>query len=431
MKLEVFNESANTSTSGHFSDIEFMTNSFKNEPYSSQSDLETKFKSNRKSIYDNHRMSLFKDDSCDSSELEYSSNFQDHEIKNKNSQKIDRDDFDDLIDLTHRVPRKFMKKTQNIKKIPKPSSLPPLPPLPYSFVKLERSKADSNLCLKIDDNKKSRKSVTRLIMPIQSKPNESSTQKKFEPDKIRQSDVIQEWDQISKIFASLETLLNDVVQTSTIKTCNDSVNSIKTGSENFQRGKSSQSHRAMSEHNLKKCDQMNSISFNSINRSNTNKTKYLKKLLNDSFGKNDEVDSCQIGKSSFHLNMKKFKYFELSEYLGKLNLSKYEFKFLTNGYDDLAFLNNVLTLQDLIQIGIEDYNDIFTILNEVKKLPSKIRRIANESIQFNSVSEWLNYLNLNEYLSNFTDNNVINMEMAKSLWEIELSTVRISIFLSE
>ncbi|RNA00374.1 hypothetical protein BpHYR1_004740 [Brachionus plicatilis] len=317
MKLDTSqNESATSSAN---SDSEFASGSKKS------SIIELKMGVNRKSYYDNH----LKEDTSDTNSSESENN-----LISDSSGKIEKDDFEDLIDLTHRVPRKLMKKNSpsaSRKKAPKPSSLPPLPPLPYSFVKIERSKGDSSLYLnKKEESKEStgcRKAITRLIMPVQKC---SANTKNIDPDRMKSNEVVQEWDQISKIFASLETLLNDVVQT-------NSTTSFDTRSnaeiENFQRGKSSHNHRTMSEHNLKNTDsQMNSLSFNSVNRSNS-KSKYVKKLLGSPTSTDESVQA-----NSFHLNMKKFKYFELSEYLTKIKMSKYEFKFLTNGYDDLAFL---------------------------------------------------------------------------------------------
>lgn len=317
MKLEICpNEST---TSSIISDSDFASG------YNTSSNAEFKIRSNRKSYYDNH----LKDDTSDTNSSESENN-----MISDSPGKIEKDDFEDLIDLTHRVPRRLMTKKSPSslrKKGSKPSSLPPLPPLPYSFVNIERSKGDSNLYLnkKEYQNERTtcRKSITRLIMPV---TNVSKNTNKKESLKIKSNDVVQEWDQINRIFASLETLLNDVVQTNLKSDSYDSRSNSEI--QNFQRDQSRHSYRAMSENNLKKSDnQISSLLFNSINRSNS-KSKYVKKLLGNS-SNNESVEF-----NSFHLNMKKFKYFELSEYLSKLNMSKYEFKFLTNGYDDLAFL---------------------------------------------------------------------------------------------
>ena len=96
-------------------------------------------------------------------------------------------------------------------------------------------------------------------------------------------------------------------------------------------------------------------------------------------------------------------------------------------------------------MGIEDYNDIFSVLSEVKKLPSSLktickriyiliyvyfiidnsltRNIDDSRTGFGDVIKWLNFLNLSEYTEKFLTNNIKTMERVKKLWEIELITV--------
>lgn len=96
-------------------------------------------------------------------------------------------------------------------------------------------------------------------------------------------------------------------------------------------------------------------------------------------------------------------------------------------------------------MGIEDYNDIFSVLSEVKKLPSSLKtickriyilhyvyfslnnnltRILDDSrTGFGDVIKWLTFLNLSEYTEKFLTNNIKTMERVKKLWEIELITV--------
>ena len=51
-------------------------------------------------------------------------------------------------------------------------------------------------------------------------------------------------------------------------------------------------------------------------------------------------------------------------------------KFIANGYDDVNFLNGVVNLQDLLQIGVENYDDALRILQELKYLSTSIKQIG-------------------------------------------------------
>ena len=101
-------------------------------------------------------------------------------------------------------------------------------------------------------------------------------------------------------------------------------------------------------------------------------------------------------KSSKYLSAAHLKQNEIVEFLQRLYLEKYAGKFLSNGYDDVNFLvgfigiqsrfgcilivsirqNGVVTLQDLLQMGIENYDDAFKILKEIKTLPQFIKRMG-------------------------------------------------------
>ncbi len=101
-------------------------------------------------------------------------------------------------------------------------------------------------------------------------------------------------------------------------------------------------------------------------------------------------------------------------------------------------------------MGIDYYDDLFKILKEIKLLPSLIKKIgkfktwgnlykkniqleslnilAQERIKFNSVQEWLDYLNLSEYYENFFMNDINTMKKVERLMEIDLITVRNFVF---
>lgn len=85
------------------------------------------------------------------------------------------------------------------------------------------------------------------------------------------------------------------------------------------------------------------------------------------------------------------------------------------------FQNGTLNLQDLLQIGIDNYDDAFKLLKEIKYMPAIIKKMETESFQ--RVDEWLRFLDLPDYIQNFKNHNLQFLTDLKQLWEIELTTV--------
>lgn len=50
---------------------------------------------------------------------------------------------------------------------------------------------------------------------------------------------------------------------------------------------------------------------------------------------------------------------------------------------------------------------------------------VEEGITFKSIEEWLDFLNLTEYLGNFRVAGINTIKRIETLWEIELTTVTI------
>ncbi len=108
-----------------------------------------------------------------------------------------------------------------------------------------------------------------------------------------------EWEQISKIFDSLETLLNDVVESKRRVETVKSVPGTPVKENSFVSRISSSSNS----------------------------------LCRDS---NSQMKKSIAGPT--YLNEKNLKWKEVSEFLERIGMRKYEERFLLNGYDDLNFM---------------------------------------------------------------------------------------------
>ncbi|CAN0260629.1 unnamed protein product [Lampetra planeri] len=108
----------------------------------------------------------------------------------------------------------------------------------------------------------------------------------------------------------------------------------------------------------------------------------------------------------------------VGQWLDALGLPQYEAQLLANGYDDLNFVGNAMEDQDLLEIGILNSGHRQKVLNAARLLP-KVRRAGSDL----SVAEWLDSLDLSEYLKNFTMNGYSSMDQVRKLWEIELVNV--------
>jgi hypothetical protein len=156
----------------------------------------------------------------------------------------------------------------------------------------------------------------------------------------KQKDVGREWEQISKIFASLELLLNEVVE--------DTSNNLKSS-----RG---MPHVSPPKVDVSEANPLADKIFQELSTTTTTASSddLDAEYVTDSSDSNNDNPSggnclnvstknCRrMNRSSEHmdhlLNKKKLKYIEISEFLKRINMSKYEKTFLLNGYDDLNFI---------------------------------------------------------------------------------------------
>jgi hypothetical protein len=160
----------------------------------------------------------------------------------------------------------------------------------------------------------------------------------------QQKDVGREWEQISKIFASLELLLNEVVE--------DTSNNLKTSSCMPMVASSLKEAAPITtdttNHVAEKiCQELSTTttttSSDDLDEDYVTDSSDSNNVTNSKQASNANAKNCRrMNRSSEHmdhlLNKKKLKYIEISEFLKRINMAKYEKTFLLNGYDDLNFI---------------------------------------------------------------------------------------------
>lgn len=162
------------------------------------------------------------------------------------------------------------------------------------------------------------------MSPKKNSQQKVSRPKKLEPDQSKSlnidvSQVSQEWDQISKIFDSLETLLNDVVESN---------RKPDTGTKVSRSIPNTPTTTAKSSTGMKTAT---SMSFKSQNKSNT--TSQLK-TMNPKKSESKSLPSTPLK----YLNARNLKYKEISDFLLRLGMANYTELLVSNGFDDLNFL---------------------------------------------------------------------------------------------
>ncbi|XP_042898627.1 ankyrin repeat and sterile alpha motif domain-containing protein 1B [Parasteatoda tepidariorum] len=112
----------------------------------------------------------------------------------------------------------------------------------------------------------------------------------------------------------------------------------------------------------------------------------------------------------------------VEEWLKSLDLVIYSKNLMDNGFDDIDFLGgNILEEDDLIEMNITNKEHRQKILESCHSLPAL--KPISESQAPESVGEWLRSLHLDQYIDTFRRNGYSDMERAKKLWEVELSSV--------
>ena len=142
---------------------------------------------------------------------------------------------------------------------------------------------------------------------------------------------------------------------------------------------------------------------------------------------NDSINQKSTNDSSIKNNL------SLHHFLSKIKMEKYFNKLQNNGFDDINLLisqaksENPITDLQLKKIGIDNIGDRARILirleesannfgtslpNEVYYICDNINNInINEDININKLLDWLNKLNVGEYLDNFLINGYFSIEL--------------------
>ncbi|XP_032077263.1 ankyrin repeat and sterile alpha motif domain-containing protein 1B isoform X15 [Thamnophis elegans] len=110
----------------------------------------------------------------------------------------------------------------------------------------------------------------------------------------------------------------------------------------------------------------------------------------------------------------------VGQWLENIGLPQYENHLLANGFDNVQFMgSNVMEDQDLLEIGILNSGHRQRILQAIQLLP-KMKQTGSDGYNPTSVAEWLDSLELGDYIKPFLINGYTSMDLAKKIWDIEL-----------
>nr|XP_034982774.1 ankyrin repeat and sterile alpha motif domain-containing protein 1B isoform X4 [Zootoca vivipara] len=113
----------------------------------------------------------------------------------------------------------------------------------------------------------------------------------------------------------------------------------------------------------------------------------------------------------------------VGQWLENIGLPQYENHLLANGFDNVQFMgSNVMEDQDLLEIGILNSGHRQRILQAIQLLP-KMKQIGNDGYSPTSVAEWLDSLEMGDYIKPFLINGYTSMDLVKKIWDIELINV--------
>ncbi|KAJ8943205.1 hypothetical protein NQ318_016718 [Aromia moschata] len=117
----------------------------------------------------------------------------------------------------------------------------------------------------------------------------------------------------------------------------------------------------------------------------------------------------------------------VEKWLQGLGMGDYVGLFMSNGFDDINFLNGVIEENDLKEMGITSELERQIILDSVKQLPLKIhdqlKHMCNNNNEQSTVKVWLKKISLDHYYETFVKHLYHDMERVKRIWDVELSAV--------
>ncbi|XP_058046578.1 ankyrin repeat and sterile alpha motif domain-containing protein 1B isoform X6 [Ahaetulla prasina] len=113
----------------------------------------------------------------------------------------------------------------------------------------------------------------------------------------------------------------------------------------------------------------------------------------------------------------------VGQWLENIGLPQYENHLLANGFDNVQFMgSNVMEDQDLLEIGILNSGHRQRILQAIQLLP-KMKQTGSDGYNPTSVAEWLDSLELGDYIKPFLINGYTSMDLVKKIWDIELINI--------
>ena len=118
----------------------------------------------------------------------------------------------------------------------------------------------------------------------------------------------------------------------------------------------------------------------------------------------------------------------VSEWLRYINMEHYTTNFEGNGYDNINFMGGgVMTKDDLIEIGITDSKDVSVLIESLKDRKNDFDFNSNQepkkSVVNMKLEDWLKKIKLEQYVENFQDNLMSDMERVVDVWDEELSSI--------
>lgn len=116
----------------------------------------------------------------------------------------------------------------------------------------------------------------------------------------------------------------------------------------------------------------------------------------------------------------------IEEWLSFISLDQYASNFEQNGYDNINYIGGgLLSKEDLLEIGITDPNDISVLTESLKHRNTKFYfDDEGKPVEMKeNVEDWLTTIELTQYIANFRNNLLDDIERIKSIWDDELSSI--------
>ncbi|XP_066146580.1 ankyrin repeat and SAM domain-containing protein 1A-like [Euwallacea fornicatus] len=113
----------------------------------------------------------------------------------------------------------------------------------------------------------------------------------------------------------------------------------------------------------------------------------------------------------------------VEKWLQSIGMGDYVGLFMSNGFDNVGFLNGVIEESDLIDMGITSKEERSAMLEAIKQLPLKVNQIGSSNKDQNTVRLWLRRIHLEHYFDTFNKHLYHDMERIKRIWDVELSAV--------